>query len=146
VARVVDLTASDTHDLRRRVLRTGTPSVELVWDGDDDPRTFHLGVDDHGRTVAVSTWLERRYPDRPAEPGRQLRGMATDPEWRGTGVSADLLAEGLRRCSERGAVLVWARARCTAIGFYERHGFSPVGPVYTDLTTGLDHRDILLAL
>jgi len=147
VTQVVDLTASDTHDLRRRILRAGTPSTALDWDGDDDPTTFHLGVvDDNGRTVAVSTWLERRYPDRPAEPARQLRGMATAPEWRGTGVSTDLLTEGLRRCREHGAALVWARARCSALTFYERHGFTPVGPVYTDLTTGLDHRDILRSL
>lgn len=146
MTQVVDLTAPDTHDLRRRVLRDGTPSTELVWDGDDDPTTFHLGIRVDDTVIAVSTWLERRYPDRPAEPGFQLRGMATDPGWRGTGVSGDLLTGGLRRCRDRGARLVWARARCTALTFYERHGFAALGPVYTDLTTGLAHQDITLML
>jgi GNAT superfamily N-acetyltransferase len=146
VTRIVDLAAADTHDLRRRILRNGTPSTDVVWDGDDDPTTFHLGVAADGRIVSVSTWIERRYPDRPAATGFQLRGMATEPDRRGTGVSTELLHEGVRRCQDRGATIVWARARCAALSFYERHGFTPIGPVYTDLTTGLDHRDILVLL
>ena len=140
---IVEITAADTHDLRRRVLRDGTPSDVLVWEGDDEPATFHLGVRTDEGVVAISTWLQRRYPDRPAEAAFQLRGMATDPAWRGTGVGARLLRAGLEHCAERGATLVWARARVTALPFYERHGFEPVGPEYTDLTTGLRHRDIV---
>ena len=96
--------------------------------------------------MPADTPFERRYPDRPAEPGYQLRGMATDPDWRGTGVSSELLTDGLRRCADSGATIVWARARCAAFAFYERHGFTPIGPVYTDLTTGIDHRDIIAVI
>lgn len=140
---IVEIAAADTHDLRRRVLRDGTPSVVLTWDGDDEPTTCHLGVRDGDEIVAISTWLRRRYPDRPADDAFQLRGMATDPAHRGTGVSSRLLVVGLDRCASDGATLVWARARVAALSFYERHGFEPVGPEYVDLTTGLPHRDIL---
>jgi predicted GNAT family N-acyltransferase len=143
VTEIVEIAAADTHDLRRRVLRDGTPSVVLTWDGDDEPTTFHLGVRDGDEIVAISTWLRRRYPDRPADDAFQLRGMATDPAHRGTGVSSRLLVVGLDRCASDGATLVWARARVAALSFYERHGFEPVGPEYVDLTTGLPHRDIL---
>ena len=115
----------------------------MVWEGDTEPTTFHLGVREADAVIAVSTWLRRRYPDRPAEDAFQLRGMATEPTRRGTGVSATLLLAGLDRCADEGATLVWARARIAALSFYERHGFDPVGPEYTDLTTGLRHRDIL---
>lgn len=144
---IVEITAADTHELRRRILRAGTPTDVVVWDGDDEPDTFHLGVrGPDGALVAISSWMSRRYPDRPAEVAYQLRGMATDPSRRGTGVSSTMLLAGLGRCTEAGATLVWARARVAALSFYERHGFEPVGPEYTDLTTGLPHRDILRAL
>lgn len=141
---IVEITATDTHDLRRRILRSGTPTDVVVWEGDDDPSTWHLGVRTaEGELVAISSWMLRRYPDRPGEPAYQLRGMATDPSHRGTGTSSALLLAGLERCAAAGASLVWARARVAALAFYERHGFEPVGTEYTDLTTGLPHRDIL---
>lgn len=141
---IVEITAAETHDLRRRILRAGTPSDVVVWDGDDESTTFHLGARaSDGELVAISTWLWRRYPDRPALDAFQLRGMATDPARRGTGVSGRLLLVGLEQCAAGGAALVWARARVAALSFYERHGFEPIGSEYTDLTTGLPHRDIL---
>lgn len=144
---VVDITPAETHDLRRRVLRTGTVSDAVVWDGDAEPTTFHLGVRGaDGALIAISTWLERRYPDRPADAAFQLRGMATDPARRRSGVGATLLHAGLDRCADAGATLVWARARVDAMAFYVRHGFEPIGATYTDLTTGLPHRDVVRAV
>lgn len=140
---LVDLRPEETHPLRRTVLRDGTPSDVVVFDGDELSTTFHLGYRVDGELVAISTWLARPYPDRPAEPGVQLRGMATAASHRGTGVGALLLAAGLERCARAGATLVWARARDAALAFYERHGFTTVGPGYTDLTTGLPHHDVV---
>jgi GNAT superfamily N-acetyltransferase len=143
---LVELRPEDTHALRRRVLRDGTASDVVEFDGDTLDTTFHLGLRLGGDVVAVSTWLARRYPDRPAEPGYQLRGMATDPRHRGQGLGTRLLEAGLDRCRDTGATLVWARARDSALAFYERHGFVTVGPGYVDLTTGLPHHDILRAI
>lgn len=143
---IVEIAPSDTHDLRRRVLRDGTPSDVVVWEGDDERSTFHLGVRDGSDLVAISTWMHRRYPDLPGDDGFQLRGMATDPAWRGTGVSRSLLEAGLERCRSAGATVVWARARVAAVSFYERSGFEGTGHEYVDLTTGLPHRDIVLRL
>lgn len=144
---VVDLTAAETHPLRRSVLRTGTRSDVVEFEGDDLPTTFHLGArTGTGELVGISTWMQRAYPDRPAQVGYQVRGMATDPTHRGSGAGAAMLRAGVERCRELGADVVWARARDTALGFYERHGFTTVGLGYTDLTTGLPHHDIVLDL
>lgn len=143
---VVDLAASDTHELRRRVLRDGTSSDKVVWEGDELDSTFHLGLRIDDELVAISSWMAVAYPDRPAVPGFQLRGMATAPERRGRGLGARLLAAGVERCRERGAGLIWARARDTALTFYEAHGFVAVGPGYIDLTTGLPHHDVIREL
>jgi GNAT superfamily N-acetyltransferase len=145
-APVVELTADDTHLLRRQVLRDGTPSDQVVFDGDELDTTFHLGIRVAGEVVAISTWLARPYPDRPAEAGFQVRGMATSPAHRGHGHGARLLAAGIDRCAAAGATLVWARARDSALPFYDRHGFVTVGLGYVDLTTGLPHHDVLRPL
>lgn len=143
---VVELTAAETHPLRLRLLRDGTASDEVVFDGDDLATTLHLGGTVNGELVAISTWLVRRYPDLPAQSGHQLRGMATQPAARGSGVSAAVLNAGLNRCSEAGSTVVWARARVAALSFYRRHGFETRGDEYIDLTTGLPHRDIVIFL
>lgn len=143
---IVELTAAATHPLRRSVLRDGTISDVVEFDGDDDASTFHLGARLHDELIGVSTWLERRHLDHPDEPAFQLRGMATRPGQRSTGVGTALLHAGLARCADAGAELVWARARTTAIDFYERHGFETLGPIYVDPTTGLDHRDIVRSI
>jgi predicted GNAT family N-acyltransferase len=143
---VVEIQPAETHPLRRSVLRDGTASDEVEFDGDDLSATFHLGVRDGGELVAISTWIERRFPDLPALVGYQVRGMATDPARRGEGLGARLLVAGIERCVSAGAGVVWARARLTALAFYERHGFEPRGLDYTDLTTGLPHCDIVRVL
>jgi GNAT superfamily N-acetyltransferase len=142
--RVVEVTADQTHELRRTQLRGGTGGDAVVFEGDDEPSTFHLGAMIADDIVSISTWLLRRYPDLPAHPGHQLRGMATLPSARGSGVSAAVLHAGIERCSERGSSVVWARSRVTALPFYQRHGFEPRGHEYIDLTTGLPHRDIVV--
>lgn len=143
MARVADLTAEQTHDLRRTLLRDGTASDQVEFDGDDEAETFHLGAYVDGALVSISTWMSRRYPDLPGHPGHQLRGMATVPAARGSGVSDEMLLAGLGRCTEVGSTLVWARARVAALSFYERHGFEARGHEYVDLSTGLPHRDIV---
>lgn len=68
--------------------------------------------------------------------------MAVDDALWARGLGSRLLHEGLVRLAEREGVLVWARARDTALGFYQRHGFVVVGTGYVDESTGLDHHDI----
>ena len=139
-ARVVEITAAETHPLRRRVLRDDDPAADLRWPGDDDPDTFHLAVRDRaGAVVAVSTW-------RSTPPVTQLRGMATVPELAGTGLGSRLVAAGVERCRARGDAAVWANARVTAIGFYERAGFTVSGPTFETPDTGLPHRRVELDL
>ena len=143
---VIEIDADATHPLRKSVLRDGTRSDRVVFDGDEQASTFHLAVPGDDGPIGIATWMERRYPDLPALLGYQLRGMATDPEHRGRGIAAALLTEGVERCAGRGAQVVWARARISALGFYEQHGFEPRGPEYVDTTTGLPHVDIVRLL
>lgn len=143
---VIEIAAHETHDLRRSVLRDGTRSDRVVFDGDELGSTFHLAVPGDRGPIAIATWMERRYPDLPALVGYQLRGMATEPAQRGRGLAAALLGAGVERCRRAGAEVVWARARVSALGFYEGQQFETRGPEYVDTTTGLPHVDIVRLL
>lgn len=159
---VLEIDSRATHELRRRVLRRHDSAASVRFDGDDEPTTLHLGArrastgtSPHGHLPdsdrawwGVSSWYRGRPGpivggvDVEASRCWQLRGMAVDDALWARGLGSRLLHEGLVRLAEREGVLVWARARDTALGFYQRHGFVVVGTGYVDDTTGLDHHDI----
>ena len=143
---VTRIAASDTHDLRRRVLRDGTTSDVVEFDGDELPTTFHLGIRHGDEVVAISTWLEQPLLIDPDRPAHQLRGMATAPGLQGGGLGSELLEAGISACGERGSAIVWAHARSTALAFYERHGFAVCGDEHIDPATGLPHIDVRRAV
>ncbi|MCU0259527.1 MAG: GNAT family N-acetyltransferase [Ilumatobacteraceae bacterium] len=141
--RVVAIGPDDTHALRTAVLRDGDQTRSVEFDGDRLDSTVHLGVRLGDELVATSTWLWRRHPDHPAVEGVQLRGMATAQRLQGSGIGGLLLEHGVAAAADRGAALVWARARDAALEFYLRHGFAVFGRGYVDLTTDLPHHDVI---
>lgn len=131
---------ADVLALRATVLRRGTPTSDPRFAEDDRAETFHLAVrGPDGSVVATSTWLPRAFPPEPDLPGLQLRGMATAPGHRGAGLGSALVATGVSAAHDRGAALIWARARDDALGFYRRTGFAVVGDGFVDTTTALPH-------
>ncbi|WNV76423.1 GNAT family N-acetyltransferase [Geodermatophilus sp. DSM 44513] len=126
---VAEVPADVTHDLRRAVLRPGAGDV--AWPGDDDPDTVHLAARaPDGRVLGVVRLSPAPCPWRAARAPWQLRGMATDPAARGTGVGRLLLDACLAAVAERGGDLLWCHARTTAAGFYERFGLTVVTAPY----------------
>jgi len=127
---VEEVTADVTYALRQAVLRPG--GGDVTWAGDEDATTFHLAVRDAaGEVLGVARFSPAPCPWRPlARAPWQLRGMATEPVARGSGVGRTLVVEGLRRVAERGGDVVWCDARVTAAGFYQRMGFTVVTGEY----------------
>jgi phosphoribosylformimino-5-aminoimidazole carboxamide ribotide isomerase len=132
---VVRIPSVQTHELRRRVLRSGEPDADVRWPEDDLELTVHFAVvDDDGSTViGVSTWIETGETT-------QLRGMATDPRKAGRGIGTALLDAGIAHARSRGSHGVWANARVSALGFYTGYGFVISGPEFVTPATGLPHR------
>ncbi len=144
---VVEVTAADTHDLRRRILREGTPSDVVELAGDGDPTTVHLAaLDGAGRVVGVVTSLESACERRPGRAARQLRGMAVDGEHQGSGVGRALVDALVARARAAGAIVVWANARDSAAGFYARMGFVVEGEGFVTRDTALPHHVVVLDL
>jgi GNAT superfamily N-acetyltransferase len=141
--RVIELTAGQTHPLRLDVLRRGTSSRDVAFPEDELATTLHLGIELDGVVVGISTWIQNAHPDLPAMRGIQLRGMATAPQFQGHGIGGLILETGVERMFASGYEVVWARARDTALDFYERHGFVRRGMGYVDLSTQIPHHDIV---
>ena len=140
-------TTAEILPLRMAVLRDGTPSRDPRYAEDDHDTTLHLVARDaDGIIVATSSWLPRPFPPEPDTPAVQLRGMAVDKTLQSRGVGASLLAAGIERARSIGAVNVWARARDSALAFYERNGMTVVGDAFTDEATGMSHHLVVVRL
>ena len=139
------VSASDTFDLRRSVLRSDTITNDVNFDGDDS--AVHLAAHDpvSGEIAAISSWFQRSRPQQSFS-GLQLRGMASAPEHRGTGAAQALLSAGIALGRSLQVDEIWARARDTALGFYLKHQFVSEEPGYVDDHTGLPHHTVVLRL
>lgn len=124
--------AADTADLRRAVLRGGRP---VPLPGDDEP-ALHLGAYDGSTLVATGSVRREPVPWAPDRPGWRVRGMATDPAYRGRGAGTLVLEALLAHVRQEGGGTVWFHARTPAQAFYERAGFVPRGKPWVDPEIG----------
>ena len=133
-------------ELRRGVLRNGTPSTEARLAEDDTPGAFHLAGRLDGVVVACVSFMPQDTPLRPDVSAWRFRAMAVDPVRQGTGLGKVILAAGFERLRARGARVVWASARDTAIPFYDAMGMHVEGDGYVDATTALPHHVVIIEL
>jgi predicted GNAT family N-acyltransferase len=138
------VSVTEILDLRMAVLRDGTPSQNPRYPEDDDVDSLHLAALHDDEVIATSTWLPRPWLNEPSVPATQLRGMAVAKALQSSGVGGVLLRAGIERAVQAGSRFVWARARDTAIRFYEKHGFVVVGDQFIDEATGVGHHLVVL--
>lgn len=140
---VVNLALADVLDLRVRVLRRGTPWTHANYPEDSYPDAVHFGILRDGSPVATSTWFTKECPEMPGVPSMQLKGMAVDDHLQGEGLGALLIERGIEHARAHGARVVWARARDSALYFYERRGFRSVGEGFIDEPTAMPHHIVI---
>jgi predicted GNAT family N-acyltransferase len=119
-------TADEVIALRQAVLRPGLPRAASVYDVDARPTTRHLvAIDGDTRVVGCATIFPEPFAGR--TDAWRLRGMAVAPELRGAGIGRKILAAIDRMMRGRPPVpLLWCNARVSAIGFYQRCGWTIV--------------------
>jgi GNAT superfamily N-acetyltransferase len=129
--------------LRVRVLRKGTPATHAHYPEDESVDVVHLGIKNEDYVIATSTWFSKECPERIGTSAIQLKGMAVDDSLQTGGLGKQLIDAGVKLAQQRNASLVWARARDTSVGFYEKCGFSVVGEGFIDEPTGMPHHIVV---
>ena len=143
---VRDIDGPTTRDLRQRVLRNHIPGLSADAPSDSYPETWHLGAFRDGVLVGVVTGFPEVAPGHPGVAAQRFRFMAVDFSAQGTGVGRTLMNEVIARARARGAELLWANGRDTALDFYTRLGFEVVGETFTDAVSLLPHHVVVLRL
>ncbi|HVE63455.1 MAG TPA: GNAT family N-acetyltransferase [Mycobacteriales bacterium] len=138
------VSAAETRALRQRVLRPHQTIEDLERSDDDAPH--FAAYDDSGRLVACASVRPEPFPGEERASGWRLRGMASEPEVRGQGYGAAVLAAVIAHARNDDAAEVWCTARVTARDFYARHGFVAAGDVWEDPAYVGPHLYMRLAL
>ena len=124
------------------VLRPGFAVEPSAYD--EQPETRHVAAYVDGAVVGCASVFPSPFQDEPL--AWQLRGMAVSDGLQGSGVGAKVLLGAIDIVRDAGAPVLWANARVTALGFYERLGFAVVGEEYRHGPLQLPHKIITLGL
>lgn len=108
--------------------------MTLEWDALDPQCRHMLARDAHGRAIGTARLT----------PERKIGRMAVLREWRNAGVGAALLQALLRTARSDGWRDVSLHAQVSAIDFYLRHGFEPIGARFME--AGIEHQSMRLVL
>jgi GNAT superfamily N-acetyltransferase len=143
---VTSVALAGIMQLRVAVLRKGTPATDCNYPEDIYPDVVHFGIIHEGATIATSSWFMKECPEKTGVTAMQLKGMAVAENLQGAGLGALLIDAGLALAKERGAAIAWARARDSAMGFYERLGFVSAGDGFIDGPTAMPHHIVVRAI
>lgn len=122
---VQKISAKQTHQIRLDILRKGI-NLPVVFSGDLDPATFHLGVFEKNELKGIASFMKTDnvlfHKDQ-----YQLRGMATVKEARGKGYGKLMILRAFELLRQKQVHVLWCNARAEAFGFYKRLGFLQEG-------------------
>ena len=116
------INAADTLKLRQQILRPGGDLLGCQFPGDADCATRHFGAYLESTLIGIVSVYERAYPEL-GRYGYQLRAMAVAESARGKQVGLKLLAVAEEAAFVASADYIWANARSSALGFYEKAGY-----------------------
>ena len=135
-------TSAETRDLRHAVLRPGRPIG--VLDSPVDEIAVTIAAYDDERVVGCV----RIFPDAYHEVSDawRLGGMAVAPAYQGLGIGRLIEQAAVRDARGLEVPLLWANARTSALGFYEKSGWQVVGDEFIHTGSGLPHYVIVLHL
>ena len=103
-----------------------------------EAESLHLVAVEAGQVVGCVLF----HPEGPGT-GRLFQ-MAVEPDRQGTGLGTRLVEALEEELVRRGFREVTLHARDTAVGFYARLGYSPVGPPYVEV--GIPHQNMRRSL
>ena len=121
-------------EIRRRVFIEEQHVPEEIEMDDDDAHAFHALATLDGVAIGCGRMLDHGAGE--VKIGR----MAVLPDFRKTGVGAQILRFLVDRARTNGCRKAILHAQLTAEGFYLKEGFRPVGGVFDE--AGIAHRQM----
>lgn len=118
------ISSQETLPLRHAILRPHQSLNASKYEADDAPSTVHFGAFVSTDLCGVVSLYLRASPTPMSGVGYQIRGMATADQVRKQGIGRLLLQAGEQWAQQRAADYLWANARMSALGFYEKTGYS----------------------
>ena len=122
------ITAGETYEIRLKVLRINSP-LSFKFQGDLDRDTFHLGVFENKKLLAVASFVKSTQSLLKGSQ-YQLRGMATLESFQNLGFGKILLQEAEVRLRSLNTEVLWCNARVIAFDFYKKQGFEFFGKIF----------------
>lgn len=111
-----------TLGLRSKILRNGLPANDCVFPTDQVEGAFHLAFYVDDEIACIASFFPKNHASQKTL-GYQLRGMATDEQFKGKGYGTKLIAFAVEYISKTNAEYIWCNARSSAIQFYQKLGF-----------------------
>ena len=118
-------------ELRRALLRRPLGLDFMPADLERERHDTHLAALENGRVIGT---LLLRTVD--AHTARIMR-MAVTPEWQGRSVGTALVRHAEALAAQAGFETIMMHARTTAVGFYEKCGYTQLGEAF--LEQGIPH-------
>ncbi len=142
VVRVAEL--DEVRPLQRAVLR---PNGPLPGDRPPSADALHVAALRNGSVIGAATLLPEEWPGPGVvrHPSWRLRAMVVAEAERGTGVGRAVLDRAVELAVSQGVGSLWAEARSSALGFYERTGWTVDGDEWIKAGIGPHryiHRDL----
>lgn len=75
-------------------------------------------------------------------PDGHVGRMAVMPDWRKQGIGSSMLKTLITHAKDNGIPKLFLHAQCTAVAFYQKHGFMPYGEIFDD--AGIPHQAMSL--
>lgn len=118
---VKEISLEELLPLRAKVLRHGKRPDEVIFPGDKDPSTFHLGTFSGEDLITVGSFYKENL-DGHSGKGYRLRSMASKPDMQSKGGGSSLMNFAFDKFKEMKINYLWCNARSGAVEFYKKLG------------------------
>jgi predicted GNAT family N-acyltransferase len=121
--KIKNIQASETWDLRHRVMAPNRPFDSIKLPKDEDG--LHFGLFHEEKLISViSLFINNETA--------QFRKFATETSEQGKGYGSILLNHIIEESIKNKVKNLWCNARMTALGFYEKFDFQAVSETWMD--------------
>jgi GNAT superfamily N-acetyltransferase len=129
------ITATETIDVRHRVMWPDRSKEHVIFDGDAD--ATHFGAIHQDQIIGVASF----FPDGNAY---RLRKLAVDRKYQRMGIASAMLEHAAVELRKIGCTQIWCDARMAASRFYKQNGFDLGADVFQK--NGMDYVKAYLML